>query len=115
LVSSTGQLITPRGHLLSYSVGDRFFKSGRTTVLVFGTVESIGMQVNVGPYPEFGNATLQFRNQTVIKGSNNIALPGDSGSVWMSGRFAAALNFTGGGTRSISTLIASVLNTFGYV
>ncbi|WP_261303165.1 S1 family peptidase [Paenibacillus andongensis] len=113
LVSSTGQLIVPQGHLLSYSVGDRFFKSGRTTGLVFGTVESIGMQFNVGPYRELGNATLQFRNQTLITAPNNISLPGDSGSVWMSGRFAAALNFAGSGTRSISTPIASVLNTFG--
>lgn len=113
LVSSTGQFVIPRGHLLSYSVGDRFFKSGRTTGLVLGTVESIGMQVNVGPYRELGNATLQFRNQTVLTAPNNIALPGDSGSVWMRGGFAAALNFTGGGTRSISTPIASVMNTFG--
>ncbi|MCQ6560068.1 S1 family peptidase [Paenibacillus mendelii] len=113
LVSTTGQLITPRGNLNSYAVGNRFYKSGRTTGLVFGTVESIGMQVNVGPYPELGGAFLQFRNQTVLAGPNNISLPGDSGSVWMSGGFAAALNFAGSGTRSISTPIASVLSTFG--
>ncbi|MDD9270629.1 hypothetical protein ACFPES_26590 [Paenibacillus sp. GCM10023248] len=112
LVSSTGQFVNPRGHLLSYRVGDRFFKSGRTTGLVTGTVESIGVTTTIGPYPELGGANLQFRNQTVLTSSTNISLPGDSGSVWMRGQFAAALNFAGSGPRSISTPIASVMNTF---
>ncbi|BFT75951.1 hypothetical protein [Paenibacillus sp. P36] len=112
LVSNTGQFVNPQGHLLSYRVGDRFFKSGRTTGFVIGTVESIGVQINIGPYPELGGATLQFRNQTILTAPTNISLPGDSGSVWMRGQFAAALNFAGSGPRSISTPIASVMNTF---
>ncbi|MVP01064.1 hypothetical protein [Paenibacillus lutrae] len=111
---NSGRLITLRGHLLSYRVGASFVKSGRTTGFVSGVVESIGTDQLVGPYREVGNATLLFRNQTVVVGSSPVSQGGDSGSVWITrDGFAAALNFAGSGNRSISTPIASVLSTFG--
>ncbi|WP_029192352.1 hypothetical protein [Paenibacillus harenae] len=115
LVSATGQLITVPGHLNSYGVGEQFVKSGRTTGFVAGTVESINVDVQVGPYPELNDAVLLFRNQTVITGQSAISLPGDSGGVWLrrSDNYAAALNFAGSGNRSISTPIATVMQAFG--
>jgi hypothetical protein len=110
LISSTGNLITLRGHLLSYRVGDRFFKSGRTTGYTSGLVTSIHADLMVKT--DFG--PLLFRNQTVIQGSYPISQPGDSGSVWItSNGYAAALLFAGAGNLSVCTPIAWVLSTFG--
>lgn len=116
LVSSSRQLITVPGHLLSYPVGLQLFKSGRTSGFVRGTVESNNVDVRVS----YGGAlgTLLFRNQSVIRGNSGaVSLPGDSGSVWLraSDRFAAALNFAGtaNGVRSISNPIGIVMATYG--
>lgn len=96
-------LITPRyatvgvvpGYVTSYKVGEQMKKVGRTTGLVSGKVESIHTDVKV----EYGEnlGVLSFRNQSVIRGSKPVSLPGDSGSVWLrsSDNYAAAVNFAG--------------------
>ncbi|WP_240343753.1 S1 family peptidase [Paenibacillus sp. SYP-B3998] len=116
LISSTGQLVTVPGHLLSYPVGLQLVKSGRTTGYVTGVVESNNVDVRVSYGGTLG--TLLFRNQSVIRGTNGpVSLPGDSGSVWLRARdrFAAALNFAGtiDGMRSISNPIGLVMSTYG--
>ncbi|SDM88134.1 hypothetical protein SAMN04487897_101358 [Paenibacillus sp. yr247] len=116
LVSSSGRLTTVPGHLLSYPVGLRMIKSGRTTGFVRGTVESNNVDVRVFYGGTLG--TLLFRNQSIIRGNTGpVSLPGDSGSVWLraSDRFAAALNFAGtsNGVRSISNPIGTVMSTYG--
>ncbi|MCG7408231.1 S1 family peptidase [Paenibacillus sp. ACRRX] len=94
------------GHLLTYRVGERFKKSGRTTGFVRGTVESVNSDFNVDYGTYGGLGTILFRNQTVVLGSSAVSLPGDSGSVWLrdSDSFAAAVNYasTSNGLRSIS-------------
>lgn len=116
LASSSGQLITVPGHLLSYPVGLKLIKSGRTSGFVRGTVESNNVDVRVSYGGTLG--TLLFRNQSVIRGdSGAVSLPGDSGSVWLRAkdRFAAALNFAGtaDGIHSISNPIGYVMSTYG--
>ncbi|MBD2867911.1 chymotrypsin family serine protease [Paenibacillus arenilitoris] len=115
LVSGTGRLATVPGYLNSFGIGEQFVKFGRTTGFASGTVESINVDVEIGPYGELNNAVLLFRNQTVIAGQAAVSLPGDSGGVWLrqSDRYAAALNFAGSGNRSISTPIAAVMQAFG--
>lgn len=85
------------GYITSYRIGDKFKKVGRTTGLVSGTVDSIHTDVKISyeGYADLG--TLTFKNQTVIKSSNPISLPGDSGSVWLTskGNYAAAVNYAG--------------------
>ncbi|UJF35068.1 S1 family peptidase [Paenibacillus hexagrammi] len=115
-ISSSGQLITVPGHLLSYPVGLQVMKSGRTSGFVRGTVESNNVDVRVSYGGSLG--TLLFRNQSVIRGNNGpVSLPGDSGSVWLraSDRYAAALNFAGtaDGLRSISNPLGVVMSTYG--
>ncbi|MDR6551307.1 hypothetical protein [Paenibacillus qinlingensis] len=115
LRSSSGQLITVPGHLLSYPVGLQVFKSGRTTGAVRGTVESNNVDVRVSYGGSLG--TLLFRNQSVIVGTSGpVSLPGDSGSVWLraSDRYAVALNFAGppDGLRSICNPIGVVMSTY---
>ncbi|UKS30354.1 S1 family peptidase [Paenibacillus sp. HWE-109] len=115
-ISSSGQLITVPGHLLSYPVGLQVMKSGRTTGFVRGTVEANNVDIRVSYGGTLGD--LLFRNQSVIRGNNGpVSLPGDSGSVWLraSDRFAAALNFAGtpDGVRSISNPIGLVMSTYG--
>jgi len=115
LINRNGARITVPGHLLSYRVGERFMKFGRTTEFVTGVVEANNVDVRV----DYGGAlgTLLFRNQSVIRGTVPVSLPGDSGSVWLrsSDRYAAALNFAGtvDGLRSISNPIAAVMSIFG--
>jgi hypothetical protein len=116
LASSSGQLITVPGHLLSYPVGLQVIKSGRTTGFVRGTVESNNVDVRVSYGGSLG--TLLFRNQSVIVGTSGpVSLPGDSGSVWLraSDRYATALNFAGpaDGLRSISNPIGVVMSSYG--
>ncbi|WP_246362074.1 S1 family peptidase [Paenibacillus alba] len=115
-ISSSGQLITVPGHLLSYPVGLQVMKSGRTTGFVRGTVEANNADIRVSYGGTLG--TLLFRNQSIILGNNGpVSLPGDSGSVWLraSDRFAAALNFAGtaDGKRSISNPIGIIMSTYG--
>ncbi|RUT29916.1 hypothetical protein EJP77_13985 [Paenibacillus zeisoli] len=85
------------GYVTSYRIGDKFKKVGRTTGLVSGTVDSIHTDVKISyeGYADLG--TVTFKNQTVIKSSNPISLPGDSGSVWLTskGNYAAAVNYAG--------------------
>ncbi|MET3288740.1 UNVERIFIED_CONTAM: hypothetical protein ABID98_001310 [Brevibacillus sp. OAP136] len=117
-------LLTPRyatvgelpGHVSSYRIGDRMKKVGRTTGLVKGVVESIHTDIMVD-YGDYGNlGTIRFRNQTVIKGTNRVSLPGDSGSVWLRerGNFAAAVNFAGtvDGRRSIAYPVEWFMQVF---
>lgn len=116
LRSASGVLVTVPGHLLSFPVGLKVFKSGRTTGFVRGTVESNNVDVRVSYGGSLG--TLLFRNQTVIVGDTGpVSLPGDSGSVWLrsSDRYAAALNFAGpeDGLRSISNPIGVVMAAYG--
>ncbi|WP_246294454.1 S1 family peptidase [Paenibacillus planticolens] len=115
LLSASGQLITVPGHLLSYPVGLKVMKSGRTTGFVKGTVEANNVDIRVSYGGALGNQL--FRNQSIIRGdSGPVSLPGDSGSVWLraSDRFAAALNFAGSsdGMRSISNPIGLVMSTY---
>lgn len=83
------------GYVTSYKVGEQMKKVGRTTGLVYGRVESIHTDVQV----EYGKplGKFKFRNQSVIRGSKPVSLPGDSGSVWLrsSDNYAAAVNFAG--------------------
>ncbi|WP_230633145.1 hypothetical protein [Paenibacillus athensensis] len=115
VINRNGALITVPGHLLSYRVGELFMKFGRTTEYVTGIVESNNVDVRVDYGGSLG--VLLFRNQSVIRGTVPVSLPGDSGSVWLraSDRYAAALNFAGtaDGLRSISNPIASVMSIFG--
>lgn len=86
-----------KGHFISYKVGSRFVKVGRTSGLVGGWVESINtdVKVNYGSYGGLGE--ILFRNQTIIKSNMQISLPGDSGSVWVDYKTkrAAAVNYAG--------------------
>ncbi|MNE71836.1 hypothetical protein D3C80_1677380 [compost metagenome] len=100
----------------TYKVGDRFKKVGRTTGVVTGTVESIHTDIKVD-YGDYGNlGTIQFKNQSVIRGKRPVSLGGDSGSVWLTCRrnFAAAVNFAGadGGLLSISYPIDWFMKVF---
>ncbi|RXT05181.1 hypothetical protein [Ammoniphilus sp. CFH 90114] len=111
----SNSLLSPRylgvgvvpGHQLSYRVGDRFKKMGRTTGFVTGVVESINTDVRVS-YGNYGFSAL-FRRQTIIRSDRGTAIsqPGDSGSVWLnaSTNYATAVNYaslTGnGGTRAV--------------
>ncbi|MGG1642102.1 hypothetical protein ACIFQM_12600 [Paenibacillus sp. NRS-1782] len=83
------------GHVTAYRVGEKFKKVGRTTGLVKGTVESVytDLQINYGG----SLGLLTFQDQTVIRGTTPVSLPGDSGSVWLrqSDNYAAAVNFAG--------------------
>lgn len=82
------------GYVTSYRVGERFKKVGRTTGLVYGTVDSINTDVEVD-YGALG--TFKFKNQTIMVSKKPISQPGDSGSVWLrsADNFAAAVNFAG--------------------
>lgn len=115
----SGRLIVVPGHLLSYRVGERFKKTGRTTGFVRGVVEAIGVVVDVDYsrlIPALG--VIRFFNQTVISAisSRPITLPGDSGSVWLRERdnFAAAVTFAGSsdGLRSTSFPIRFAMQAF---
>ncbi|WAH37774.1 chymotrypsin family serine protease [Alicyclobacillus dauci] len=105
------------GHLLSYGVGERFKKVGRTTGFVRGTVESINVDVNVN-YGNYGGlGVIRFTNQTVVVSNTPISLPGDSGSIWLRDQdnFVAAVNFAGpaGGLRSICFPFNTFAQVFG--
>lgn len=81
----------------SYKVGDKFKKVARTTGVTNGTVESIHTDIKVD-YGDYGNlGTINFKNQSVIRGRRPVSLGGDSGSVWLTqrGNRAAAVNFAG--------------------
>jgi len=105
------------GHITSYKVGEQFKKVGRTSGVVTGTVESIhtDIQVNYGDYGNLG--TINFKNQSIIRGKGPVSLPGDSGSVWLTkkGNKAAAVNFAGSdnGHLSISYPIDWFMKVFG--
>ncbi|MBH8605648.1 hypothetical protein [Thermoactinomyces sp. CICC 10522] len=96
LSGESGQRMALPGHLISYKVGERFKKTGRTSGMVRGIVESIHTDIKVLYYlPE--ETTFYYRNQTIVTGSKPSALPGDSGSVWLRDRdnFAAAVLLAG--------------------
>jgi len=105
------------GYITSYKVGEKFKKVGRTSGVVTGTVESIhtDIQVNYGDYGNLG--TINFKNQSIIRGKGPVSLPGDSGSVWLTkkGNKAAAVNFAGSdnGLLSISYPIDWFMKVFG--
>ncbi|WP_225999736.1 hypothetical protein [Paenibacillus sp. BJ-4] len=100
---TSNSLLSPRyatvgavpGHVTAYRVGERFKKVGRTTGRVNGTVESVytDLQINYGG----SLGLLTFEDQTVIRGTTPVSLPGDSGSVWLrqSDNYAAAVNYAG--------------------
>ncbi|MEW9673458.1 hypothetical protein [Ammoniphilus sp. 3BR4] len=112
LANNIGFLTTVPGHLLSYPVGTNVFKTGRTTGPVTGTVIDVNWTGDI----RYTFGLFRFVNQTVIRGSRPISLPGDSGSVWLQapGRFAVALNFatSEGGNLSIANPIARVMSTY---
>ncbi|MBP1991535.1 hypothetical protein J2Z66_003142 [Paenibacillus eucommiae] len=102
------------GHVTSYRIGDRFKKVGRTTGQVSGVVDSVHTDIQVD-YENLGS--VQFLNQTVIKGTSPVSLAGDSGSVWLrqQDNYAAAVNFAGSsdGRLSISYPIQWFMKKFG--
>lgn len=116
LANANGELIVVPGHLLSYQVGERFKKSGRTTGSVRGEVEAINVSANV-TYPGVG--TFPFTGLTIVKSTTGgaVAGGGDSGSVWLrdSDNFAAAVHFASGNdkTRSTSFPIDRAMRAFG--
>jgi len=123
-IPDSNSLLAPRyatvgripGYVRSYAVGSRLKKVGRTTGFVEGIVTSVDtdIQVDYGSYGGLGRIT--FRNQTVIRGDRPVSLPGDSGSVWLTGNnYAAAVNFAGSadGRLSISFPIVWALQAFG--
>jgi hypothetical protein len=83
------------GYVTAYRVGEKLKKVGRTTGLVNGRVESVhtDLQINYGG----SLGILTFEDQSVIRGTTPVSLPGDSGSVWLrqSDNYAAAVNFAG--------------------
>ncbi|WP_068618888.1 hypothetical protein [Paenibacillus tuaregi] len=85
------------GYVTSYRVGDKFKKVGRTTGLVNGTVDSIHTDVQISYEGYADLSVVTFKDQTVVKGSSPVSLPGDSGSVWLTrqGNYAAAVNYAG--------------------
>ncbi|MGG1658388.1 hypothetical protein [Brevibacillus sp. NRS-1366] len=103
------------GHIRSYAVGSRFKKVGRSSGRVSGVVESIHTDIDVDYGSYGGLGTIRFRNQTVVRGSVPVSLPGDSGSVWLTtNNFAAAVNFAGSedGRRSISFPVHWAMQAF---
>ncbi|WP_238996512.1 hypothetical protein [Paenibacillus pinistramenti] len=105
------------GSVRSYKVGDRFKKIGRSSGLVYGTVESINTDVNVS-YEDFGGLdVVKFKNQTIVTGKRPVSLAGDSGSVWLTrrGSYAAAVNFAGAedGSLSVAFPVEWALRKFG--
>jgi hypothetical protein len=110
-IPTANRLLAPRyatvgrvpGYIRSYGIGRRLKKVGRSSGLVWGTVQSIhtDVRVNYGSYGGLG--TIRFRNQTVIRTTAPSSLPGDSGSVWLTaGNYAAAVNFAGSANGRLS-------------
>ncbi|WP_054974564.1 hypothetical protein [Paenibacillus sp. A3] len=103
------------GYATSYRVGEQFKKVGRTTGLVNGSVESIDTDIQIDYGGRLG--VLNFKNQTVIRGTTPISLAGDSGSVWLrhSDNYAAVVNFAGSsdGRLSIAFPIRWAMQAFG--
>ncbi|MFS0554806.1 hypothetical protein [Brevibacillus sp. 179-C9.3 HS] len=123
-IPTSNRLLAPRyatvgrvpGIVRSYGIGRRLKKVGRSSGLAWGTVQSIRTDIDVS-YGNYGGlGTIRFRDQTVIRSSVPISLPGDSGSVWLTaGNFAAAVNFAGSadGRTSISFPVVWALQAFG--
>ena len=103
------------GHYNQYRVGWQMYKVGRTTGPVFGRVDSVhtDTKVNYGSYGGLG--TIGFKDQTVIKSSHPVSLPGDSGSIWLRhfDKYACAVNYAGSGDGKTS--IAFPFNWFAQV
>ncbi|MCP3776090.1 S1 family peptidase [Paenibacillus sp. MZ04-78.2] len=103
------------GYVTSYRVGEQFKKVGRTTGLVNGRVESIDTDIQIDYGGRLG--VLNFKNQTVIRGTTPISLAGDSGSVWLrrADNYAAAVNFAGSldGRLSIAFPVRWAMQAFG--
>ncbi|PUA40479.1 hypothetical protein C8Z91_03190 [Paenibacillus elgii] len=103
------------GYVTSYRVGERLKKVGRTTGLVNGRVESIDTDIQIDYGGNLG--VLNFKNQTVIRGTTPISLAGDSGSAWLrrSDNYAAAINFAGtsDGRLSIAFPVHWAMQAFG--
>ncbi len=103
------------GYVTSYRVGEQLKKVGRTTGLVNGRVESIDTDIQIDYGGSLG--VLNFKNQTVIRGTTPISLAGDSGSVWLrrSDHYAAAINFAGtsDGRLSIAFPVHWAMQAFG--
>ncbi|MCY9662683.1 hypothetical protein P5G65_22540 [Paenibacillus chondroitinus] len=117
LINDRGSLITVPGHLLSYQVGMTFKKMGKTSGFGRGVVEAIGVERTVT-----GNlGTLLYRDQTVVRFTENRSLPGDSGSVWLNdssdrlNNYAAAVHFASpsDGSRSICYPIERAMRSYG--
>ncbi len=98
-------------------VGMRLFSESRTSGHRLGTVEAVHMDFQVRMGGNYGNlGTIQFRNQTVIRGH---FLGGDSGVVWLwrdtFGNPAVAMSHAGfsGGRRAISFPMSWFNQMFG--
>lgn len=123
-IPTSNRLLAPRyatvgrvpGVIRSYGIGRRLKKVGRSSGLAWGTVESIHTDIDVS-YGNYGGlGTIRFQNQTVIRSTVPVSLPGDSGSVWLTaGNYAAAVNFAGSsnGRLSISYPVVWALQAFG--
>jgi hypothetical protein len=78
------------GHVTAYRVGESFKKVGRydRAGQWYGGVVYTDLQINYGG----SLGLLTFQDQTVVRGTNPVSLPGDSGSVWLrqSDNYAAA-------------------------
>ncbi|MBD1370787.1 hypothetical protein IC620_00235 [Hazenella sp. IB182357] len=84
------------GHMRNFSIGELFYKVGRTTGRTEGFVEAVDVTLEVSFGEALGNLT--FVNQSIIRSQNGaVSLQGDSGSVWLrqEDNFATAVNFAG--------------------
>ena len=116
LINEQGSLITVPGHLLSYRVGMTFKKMGSTSGFGRGVVEAIGVERMVSG----SLGTLLYRDQTVVRFTQNRSRPGDSGSVWLNdssdrlNNYAAAVHFASpsDGSRSICFPIERAMRTY---
>jgi hypothetical protein len=86
-------------------------KAGRTTDLTFGTVDAIGVTVNVG----YSSGTARFVDQIIIAPAG-FSAPGDSGSLIVTNDQSCpnpvALLFAGSETFTIANPIQKVYDAF---
>lgn len=102
-----------RGHCATVRPGWTVYKAGRSTGLISGRIVS----TNWSGFVDYAGGRCWFSGQLLIEGIGSAAaLPGDSGSVWVTDSgYAVALSFSATnrqGRYSIATPIHRVLEAF---